>query len=235
MKKGENGLLCLDVELPRRDEDGNYYISYSQYTSFTSESGYNTGMPGFQEYMLQYFLGMNWPDSGYAKFGQDVEDYICDRVGIEKFTHKERQVMDQIVPLGNFQVEVKLWLAGNVYLKGFIDDATADFKKIRDYKTCSESKKSKYESDDYKQLDLYSLWVKQETGSLPEELEVCAIKRVGSCHNMVNRRDLLAVGDKYWIIPRTTSEERCEAIKADLMKTVMIISDYYKVFKKVNK
>lgn len=226
-------LVKLDIELPRQDSEGNYYISYSQFSSFISEDGFNTGLPGWSEYILSYFMGKSWPDQGWAEFGSQVEDYICERKHIEFFSEEEMKTMNSIEPLGNFQVEVKLWLAANLYLLGYIDDAKKDLSKLRDYKTASISSKDKYSKKDYYQLDLYSMWVKQETGEYPKEVEVCVIQRKGSCFGLVNRRDLLSVGENVWYIPRELSEERMEKIKTDLMRVIFEISDLYKVFKKV--
>ena len=225
-------MIVLDIDLPRKDDKGVNYISYSQYTSFKSDSGFNTGLPGYQEYIRSYFLGERFPDAGWAQFGKDVEDYICERKSGEMFSQRERDVLEKVEPLGNFQIEVKLWLASNLYLLGYIDDATHDLMKVRDYKTGSDNSLQKYTKPDYEQLDFYSMWVKQETGRLPNELEVCGIERKGNVFGLTDRRDLLTVGEKVTYIPRETSEERCENVKNNLLKVVFEISDYYKIFKK---
>lgn len=232
--KGTNGLMNLDIELPRKDEDGNYYISYSQKNSFNSEKGFNTGLPGAQEYILSYFFGMQWPDAGWGDFGKDVEDYICEKKSADLFNDSEKSLLDTIKPLGIFQKEVKLWLAGNLYLLGYIDDCSEDMSWIRDYKTASKNSSSKYYEPDYEQLDLYAMYVKQETGKLPDKMEVCIIERKGNVFGYKeNRRDLLSVGNEVWYVDRETSEERLEKIRTSLMKTIIRISDLYKVFKKV--
>lgn len=226
-------LITLGVDMPRKDKDGINYISYSQYSSYKSESGFNTGFPGNIEYIMSYFMGQTWPDSGFAQFGKDVEDYICEKAASETFTAKEREVMNGIVPLGRFQQEVKLWLGADLYLLGYIDDATQDLMHIRDYKTASENSSKRYYEDDYAQLDLYAMWVKQETGKLPDKMEVCIIERKGNCFGMVNRRDLLSLGSRVWYHERKTTEERLDKIKAGLMKVVFEISDRYKVYKQL--
>lgn len=224
-------LVSLGVDLPRKDKDGINYISYSQYTSFKGETGFNTGLPGQWEYIQSYFLGKSWPDQGWAQFGKDVEDYICERKASETFRENEKKTLEKIVPLGRFQQEVKLWIAKDLYLLGYIDDATEDLMHIRDYKTCSSNSSKKYYEPEYEQLDLYAMWVKQETGRLPEKLEVCMIERKGNVFGMKERRDLLSVGNEVWYHTRETSEERLEKVKNNLMKQVFMISDLYKVFK----
>jgi hypothetical protein len=246
-----------DIILPRQDENGEYYISYSQLTSFTSESGFNTGLLGMYEYFQRYFLKEGWPDQGWALFGIHVEDYICyngksaeeiaklDKECIENgqptvtealnaFTDEEKETLNKIEPLGNFQVKVKLYLYDNVYLLGYIDDAKDNFSTIRDYKTASKNSKKRYYTEDYKQLDLYSLWVREETGKLPETMEVKIIERKGNCFGMVERRDLLSVGKEIWTIERETSEERLFMLESWMKKQVIEVSNYYKTFLKLN-
>lgn len=226
-------LQALGVDLPRKDENGVNYISYSQYSSFKSAKSYNLGLPGYQEYILSYFMGMRWEDSGYAQFGQDVEDYICEKKGSEKFSASERATLDKVQPLGVFQREVKLWLGSDVYLLGYIDDSLDDMSVIRDYKTGSLNSCKRYHTKEYEQLNLYSAYVKQETGKLPERAEVVAIERFGSCHGLINRRDKLSVGNEIWPIDKTPTEEEVEKSMNSLLKVVFDISDYYKVFKKL--
>ena len=223
-----------NIVLPRRDKDGNYYISYSQISTFKDKESYNLKVLGKIEYMAAYFFGDSWPDSGFAQFGLEVEDYICNGAFAENFTAEERKVLDSIEPLGNFQVETKIWLFPNVYIKGYIDDSIPSLEHIRDYKTASMNSKAKYYKDSYIQLDMYAMHVLQETKKLPEKLEVCIIQRTGNCFGMVNRRDLLKVGEQVWYHERETSMERINQIKADLRATVYEISEVYKLFLKLN-
>ena len=246
-----------EIILPRQDENGEYYISYSQADSYGSDSGFNTGLPGAFEYIQSYFLKIRYPDQGWGLFGGQVEDYICHgnkspeeiakldaeliaqgqptiTEAIDSLTERERDILDTIEPLGNFQVTVKLYLFPGVYLLGYIDDATEDLSKIRDYKTASKSSKARYYKPEYKQLDLYALWVRSVTGMVPE-MELKIIERKGNCFGMVERRDLLSVGTEIWTHPRETTEERLFMLEAQLKKTVIEISDLYKVFLKVNK
>jgi len=112
-----------DIELPRKDEDGNYYISYSQYSTWKELKSFNLGVLGKQEYILGYFLGVKWPDQGWAEFGSDVEDYICTKDKKEKFNKEELLTLDKIEPIGVFQKEIRLWILPNVYVYGFIDNS----------------------------------------------------------------------------------------------------------------
>lgn len=246
-----------EIILPRKDEDGRHYISYSQLTTFTDDSGFNTGLPGMYEYFQSYFFGKRWPDQGWALFGTQVEDYICywrespERIAeldaelaaggqstitdaINAFSDKEKALLQSIEPLGNFQVRVELPLFDNVYLLGYIDDANDDLSIIRDYKTASKTSKARYYKDSYKQLDLYSLWVLHQTGVLPKVKEVKIIERKGNCFGMVERRDLLTVGGETWTLEKEATEEKLFMLEAWMKKQVLIVSDYYKLFLKVN-
>lgn len=222
-----------EIILPRRDENGHYRISYSQYDSWKAVSSFNLKVYGNIEYMAAYFFGDKFPDAGWAQFGHEVEGYVTERDFADKFTAKEKQTMDPIVPLGVFQHEMKLYLLPNVYLLGYIDDMTSDMSKIRDYKTCSANSKAKYNKPDYYQLDIYGMYVQQVTGRIPEA-EVCAIERKGNVMGKVNARHLLSVGESVWYIPKEFSQERFDIVKADLLKFVYSLSEHYKLYLKLN-
>jgi hypothetical protein len=133
-----------EIILPRQDDDGSYYISYSQFSSYKSMKSFNLSILGKHEYMRSYFLNERHPDQGWAEFGQDVEDYICYRDLSKKevqkmdqereennekllseifssFTDVEKETLNKIEPLGNFQVKARLEILPGVYLLGFID------------------------------------------------------------------------------------------------------------------
>lgn len=221
------------IVLPKKDKDGNYYVSYSQLKSWTEKKGFDTGKLGKHEYMRKYFLGETFVDNkGYGTFGTEVEAYITEGKEFDKFTNDERVVMDKIKPLGVFQYEFKLQFPG-FYVKGFIDDMTPDFNKIRDYKTASRASGKKYEEDDYWQLDVYALAIKQITGKVPKELEVLCIERTGN--GFKGGRAVLEVGKEHWIIPRKTNAKRLKELEEFIVNTTKEISKYYKVFLKLNK
>lgn len=224
-----------DIELPRQDAEGNYYISYSQYSTWKELKSFNLGILGKQEYILSYFMGVKWPDQGWAQFGSDVEDYICTKDKAEAFTESEKETLAKIKPIGVFQKEIKLWILPNVYVYGFIDDCNDVMSWLRDYKTASNNSRQRYYKDDYTQLDIYAMFAYQETGKIPEKLEVCIIERKGNCFGMVERRDLLSVGKEIWYHERETSPERLAKIKGNLIAAILEISNAYKLFKKLNK
>ncbi|MEX0595850.1 MAG: hypothetical protein WD512_05050, partial [Candidatus Paceibacterota bacterium] len=227
------------------------------FNSFKSMKSFNLSILGKHEYMRSYFLNERHPDQGWAEFGQDTEDYICYRglsqKEVEKmdqereasgeklvseifssFSDTEKETLNKIEPLGNFQVQVDLEIMPGVYLLGYIDDATKDLTYIRDYKTGSKNSCKKYYENDYYQLDLYSAYVRDVTGKLPDIAEVCMIERSGNCFGMVERRDLLEVKNEIWYHERKISDDRIDFVLHDLRRVVKEISDLYKVFLKVN-
>lgn len=220
------------INLPKKDKEGVPFLSYSQVDLWHTKKGFDTGLPGKQEYIRKYFLGEKFPSGSFAQFGSDVEDYICSRKGAEKFTEAELDVLQQIKPLGVFQKEFKLDF-GNFYLKGFIDDATEDFSTIADYKTASESSVKKYHKPEYEQLDVYALAIEQLTGKLPKNMYVCAISRLGN--GFKGGRDVLKVGEHVWFIEKEINKERLETLKNKIITTANEISEYYTVFQKLNK
>lgn len=219
------------IQLPRTDGDGVPYISYSQIKMWNETKGFNTGGLGRHEFIRSYFLGEDFPDKGgFAQFGTEVEGYITERKYAENFTEPEKKVMDSIQTLGVFQHEIKIPFDG-FYVKGFIDDATEDFSIIRDYKTASNSSRKKYDEPDYYQLDLYGLYVFTTKGHIPD-LEVCVIERIGN--GFKGGRDVMRVGENIWNVKRATDLQRLETLEKMIKTTTNEISDYYKVFLKLN-
>lgn len=222
------------MNLPRKDENGTPYISYSQIKAWNEAKGFNTGGLGRHEFILTYFLSQNYGDkNGFAQFGTDVENYICGDVNAKcLFTDKEKETLDKIAPLGTFQQKIKIPFEEGFYLTGYIDDTNHNFTKIRDYKSASEKSKAQYETDEYKQLDIYALGIKDLTGKLPKELEVCVIERIGN--GFRGGRDVMSVGENIWYIKRETNTKRLKELKEYIVKTALEISKYYTIFQKLN-
>lgn len=217
--------------LPRKDQDGIPYISYSQVKLWNEAKGFNTGLPGRQEFIRSYFFGEEYPDKGgYGTFGTEVENYITMRLDDDKFTADELKTLNKIKPLGVFQHEARIDFDG-FYLKGYIDDMADDFSKARDYKTASNNSRKKYDDPDYFQLDVYAAAIQQKHGIIPE-LEVCVIERLGN--GFKGGRPALSVGENIWYVKRETNEERLKQVKQYILDTAKEISAYYTVFLKLN-
>lgn len=210
---------------------GKPMISWSQIETWNSKQGFNTGLQGNMEYILKYFSGASFPDMGWGTFGSETEDYICLKTQADKFNDEEKAVLDTIKPLGVFQQEVLVDF-GDFVVLGYIDDATPDFKKIRDYKTKSESSKKDLHEDKKHQLELYALWVEQEYGFVPEA-EYCVIERLGGAECMKGGgRDVLKIGSQIWYEPYTIEEGRLEQTKKLVRDTVAEISSFYRTYVK---
>ena len=132
-----------NIVLPRTDDEGNYYISYSQIKNWNSDKSFNLGILGKLEYILQYFFGEDFGDMGWAEFGKDVEDYITERKQASKFNDTEKKTLESIETLGVYQQQIKIDFDG-FYLLGYIDDMNVDRTHIRDYKTASLNSSKQY-------------------------------------------------------------------------------------------
>lgn len=248
-----------ELILPKK-RDGRQYLSYSQIKSWNSMKSFNLSINGKFEYILEYFFGEDFGDMGWAEFGQDVENYICYRdmdpsriadldakviadnkkygkneklvsESLKAFAPEEKKVLETITPLGVFQQE------GLIHFDDFdvllyIDDATEDFMHIRDYKSASENSSKQYYKDDYWQLDVYGMWVKQEFARLPEKAEVVIIERAGNCFRG-GGRGVLSVKDRVWYHERELTEKRQMLLKQQIKTTAKEISDCYKMFLKL--
>jgi len=211
---------------------GKPMISWSQIETWNSKSGFNTGLKGNQEYILKYFTGATFPDMGWGLFGTEAEGYICEREYSDKFDENEKKILESITPLGIFQQEILVDF-GDFVVLGFIDDAKPDFRKIRDYKTKSESSKKDLHEDKKHQLELYALWVQQEFGFIPEA-EYCIIERLGGAECMKGAgREALKIGTKVWYEPYSITPERLEKTEALVRSTVEEISSFYRTYTKV--
>ncbi len=218
--------------LPRLGEDGRFRISYSQIKLWHDTKGFSTGLLGRMEYIRSYMLGEEYKDWGWGTFGTEVEDYICERKHADKFSAEEKAIMEKVVPLGNFQIPIAIDF-GDFIFTGYKDDANDDESILRDYKTASEKSKAQYYEDTYKQLDLYALDTLKKTGKLPNELQVTIIERHGNAFR--GGRDVLTVGGQIWQVQKEVKKERIESMEDLIVTTANEISEYYNVFKELNK
>ena len=233
VKKKTNIFLPKIYKGDNKKFKGKPMISWSQIETWTSKSGFNTGMEGFQEYILKYFIGASFPDMGWGTFGTEVENYICTKGDDDKFDALEKETLDKITPLGTFQQEILVDF-GDFLVLGFIDDATADFKKLRDYKTKSESSKKDLHDDKKHQMEIYTLWIQQEFGYIPDEIEYCIIERLGGAECMKGGgRDVLKVGERIWYEPYTLDQTRLDQTRKLVIDTVNEISEYYRTYVKI--
>lgn len=203
------------IILPRKDENGEYYISYSQLTTWKKSK---------RDYIRQYFFGDKFEGNSYTDFGGDIGEAL-ENNDFSDFTAKERAFLETIPRYDQFERKIRLELDG-FYVMGFIDTNTADFKHIMDYKTGDMGKESEYDNDKYYQLEIYAMGLEQETGILPETAKVTLIERTGNAF----QGEELKLGNKFIQIDRSLDPFRLEYVKADVIKIAHEISDCYKTF-----
>jgi len=213
--------------LPKVDKEGVPYLSYSQVATWKRSK---------RDYMRQYFFSERFEGNAYTEFGTKVGEALEDN-DFSKFEPDEQDFLKTVPRYDVFEKEIKLQMDG-FYVKGFIDtlkQSKGTAKKIpviADYKTGDIAKKTAdYESDDYIQLEIYAADVLQETGQLPEKVEVILIGREGNAF----KREPLRLTKEFIVIDREISEVRVNKVKELVQQVAEEISEYYKVFLKLNK
>ena len=138
---------------------GKNYVSWSTCESFNDKSGFNTGLLGEFEWILNKLSNIDFGDKGWGQFGSETEAYITLRNLPKKellkfeekvrkeledslinFSDREKQVLDKIQPLGVFQDEICYYIEElDIIVLGYIDDRTKEengkIRLLRDYKT----------------------------------------------------------------------------------------------------
>ena len=236
----------------KKEFQGKPMVSWSQIETWIGKKGFNTGLPGKHEYMRKYFMGETYPDMGWGNFGNEAEAYITIRdvdpktlkdprdaeslaKALKNFTPKEKAVMEQITPLGNFQHEAVIDF-GDFVLLGYIDDLSDDFSHIRDYKTKSEGSKRGLTGKKTYQLEVYTLYIQKMLKKKVTKWEYCIIERLGGAECMRGGgRDVLTIGDRIWYEEKQVTPERLIETEKLIIDTVKDISDHYKTFVKYNK
>ncbi len=221
--------------LPKKDDKG-YYISYSQYTKWKKSK---------REYIRSYFFKEGYETNEYAEFGTKVGEAL-ENNDFSGFTKEEQEFLSTVPRLDEFEREVDLYFEEyNFRVMGYVDSSnitaihvldsnppitTVQSNYILDYKTADiESKRAYYESDEYSQLDIYSMAIEQETGLLPDKVEVVMIGRSGNAF----KGEKLKLTCEQETISRTISGERLEAVRKDLVKVAKEIADYYSIYLKM--
>ena len=216
------------ITLPKTDKvTGRPYLSYSQISTWKKSK---------RDYMRQYFFGEDFSGmSDYMDFGSKVGNAL-ESNNFSDFNKTEQEFLKTLPRYDEFEREVNLDM-GEFFVKGFIDTNTTEntekgelVKKIADYKTGEiEKKESAYTSDDYIQLDIYAAAIQQETGVLPEEINVFLIDRKGNAF----KGEPLVLGDSYITITKKVDAKRVEQVKNEVHQIALEISDYYQLFLKL--
>lgn len=206
--------------LPKQNKQGEYYLSYSQVSSFLKNK---------KDYFKRYFFGEGIDFTAYLDFGKDLGEAIA-KGDYSNYKPSEQKLLNQIVRLDEFEKEIRIDFDG-FHIIGYIDSNCKDYDHIIDYKTAGIGKEAQYTEEDYIQLQLYALGIKQQYGKVPKRAEVHAIERLGNAY----KGEPLTVGNNINIIPIDISEERLTFAKETVERAAKEISDYYQIFLQLNK
>lgn len=207
--------------LPKKDKEGNYFLSYSQINSFLTNK---------KEFIKNYIYKQPIEFTAYIDFGLDIGRAL-EKNDFSKYTESEQNLLKKIKRLDIFEKEIRLdFPEHKFYLKGFIDTCDKKLTKVWDYKTGTEKKIVEYQKPDYIQPLIYALGIQQETGKLPKELGVVLIDRKGNPF----KGEKLTLGETFWEIPLEINKERLEYTKNKVIEVAYEISKYYQVFQKLN-
>ena len=201
------------MDLPKKDRYGNSYVSYSQLSTFRNN---------INDYHKKYILNEPFKGNEYTDFGSKVGEAL-EKNNFTLFDEKERETLKKVTRLDEFERKCVLKYDG-FYLLGFIDTNSFDLKEIIDYKTGGKKKEFQYLKDDYHQLHLYALALRQETGVTPTKASVEFIRRVGNIY----RGQQLMVGDEVISIDVDFNHNILNEVYSDIYRTAIEISDFYK-------
>lgn len=205
--------------LPRKDKDGNSYISYSQHSKWKYSK---------KDYIKSYFFGERFEGNAYTDFGSKIGEAL-ENNDFSAFDSVEVKTLKKVTRLDEFEREIK-WNLDGFYVKGYIDTNDKDCKILIDYKTGDLNKVATYEDDKYDQLAIYAGAIAQETGTLPEQAHVELIERTGNAF----RGEDLALGKEVVSIPQDITPKKIEKVKKEVIKVATEIADHYAVFNKMN-
>lgn len=224
----------IKIDLPKKNEEGKSYLSYSQYNKWKN---------GKRDYIRSYFFKEPWDGNAYTSFGSLVGEAL-ENGDFSAFEPEEAATLKKCTRLDQFEREIS-YDFGDFFVKGFIDtndlhtethpegskDDTFEFvRNLIDYKTGAPDKASLYEGDGYEQVTIYAGALRQETGVLPERGWVELIERTGNPF----KQEELKVGGSVTRIPQDVSPGAILKVEQNLKKVAKDISAHYKIFKMLN-
>lgn len=201
------------MQLPRKDKDGNQYLSYSAISCFKKDEA---------DFYDRYIANKPFQGNAYTDFGSKVGEAL-EHNDFSKFEESEQNILKQVERLDQFETKIKLQY-DNFYVMGFIDTNKADYSKIIDYKTGGRDKEHQYKSEHYNQLDIYALALRQTYGITPECAQVHFIRRDG---NAFQGEELTIANEKPTVIDIDISLERITRVYYEVIKTAEKISQFY--------
>ena len=222
----------LNVVLPKSTEDGQPYLSYSQYSKFKRSP---------KEYYRQYFFGEPFDGNAYTDFGSLIGEAL-ETGDFSAFSEEEQKVLKKVTRLDQFEREIT-WDLNGFVVTGYIDtnDTLWDHPDpkqgkevvttIIDYKTGALNKVAEYEDENYDQVTIYAGAILQQTGTVPKKGWVELIERTGNAF----RGEELKLGTEVVKIPQNVTKKKIKETETKLRAAAKEISDRYKVFKKLEK
>ena len=211
-------IIPKTIQLPRKDKDGRYYISYTQHSKWHISK---------RDYIRAYFFGEPFRGNVYMSFGKKVATAI-EKEDYSEFTGAEIETLSKATRLDIFERRVELDF-GPFFVLCYIDTATADLSKLIDHKTGELDKVSYYKDDFYDQLPIYAAACEQETGFYPEEAYVELIERKGNPF----KGEPLTIGKEIVRIEKDISPGRVHKACEDILKTALDINQYFRVLRKL--
>ena len=216
--------------------DGWNKISYSQVVSFKD---YKDG------YIQDYILGKRKDDSGiFARFGSSCGDFLNpdDQEEYEMLSQNDIDILQPLKdnhPKGSvFEYEIIISLEPfgleKTCIQCFTDRQYIENGKliISDYKTLTvKTKKAYYESDEYKQLDIYGYGL-EEQGYTIGDMYVTGLGRSGNTAEKGNK-NVLRLSGEIITINKPYNREKSLKIMGEIVETCKEISNYFSIYKKV--
>ena len=125
------------LDLPKKDENGISYLSYSQIQLFKRDKN---------EYLERYILNKPFLGNAYTDFGSKVGEAL-ETNNFKGFSSQEQRTLNKCTRLDEFEKKVNLDF-GDFYVLGYIDTNSKDFNEIIDYKTGGRNKEFQYLEDE---------------------------------------------------------------------------------------
>jgi hypothetical protein len=88
----------IELDLPKKDNDGRSYLSYSQIQLFKRDR---------EEYYRRYILNKPFEGNAYTDFGSKVGEALENNC-FDSFNENEKETLSKCVRLDEFEKEVKL-------------------------------------------------------------------------------------------------------------------------------
>jgi hypothetical protein len=202
------------MNLPKKDKNGNSYLSYSQISLFKRDK---------DEYYQNYIIGKKFEGNEYTDFGSKVGEAL-EKNDFTSFSEQESNILKQVTRLDEFERRVILKYEG-FYIVGYVDTNKKDLTRIIDYKTGGLKKEWQYVKPEYTQLHIYALSIRQETGITPTKASVEFIRRTG---NAYKGQKLKVANESPTTIEVDVSINKLKRVYWETLETAKQIEKFYK-------